>query len=95
MNKVLTLTAVIDGLEVSLVPIVDGPDIKVSLNQIVVAINEIARDKYHINTEEVIAAVDIDAIVAQITANVQVSLEILETCIGQDHHHHHHQLQQH
>ena len=30
-----------------------------------------------------IASIDIDDIVAQITANVQVSLEILEACIGQ------------
>ena len=33
--------------------------------------------------EEVIDAVDIDDIVAQITANVQVSLGILEACLGQ------------
>ena len=31
---------------------------------------------------------DIDDIVAQITANVQVSLGILEACLGQDYHHH-------
>ena len=34
--------------------------------------------------DEIIASIDIDDIVAQITANVQVSLEILEICIGQD-----------
>ena len=33
--------------------------------------------------EEVIDAVDIDDIVAQITANVQVSLGILEACLGE------------
>ena len=33
-------------------------------------------------TEEIIARIDIDAIVAQITANVQVSLGILEECLN-------------
>ena len=58
---------------------------QISLNQIVTAINELTRDQYPVLTpEEIIDAVDIDDIVAQITANVQVSLEILETCIGQE-----------
>ena len=31
--------------------------------------------------DEILASIDIDDIVAQITANVQVSLEILEECL--------------
>ena len=77
----LDVDAVLDGLEVTLVPIVDEQISKLVLT-IVAAINDLLGTSIVLTPEEVIDAVDIDDIVAQITANVQMSLEILETCLG-------------
>ncbi len=76
----LDIEAVIDGLEVTLVSIVEDQISKLALT-IVAAINDLLGTSIVLTPEEVIAAVDIDDIVAQITANVQVSLEILEACL--------------
>ena len=78
----LDIQAVIDGLEVTLVPIVEEQISKLVLT-IVAAINDLLGTSIVLTPEEVIDAVDIDDIVAQITANVEISLEILETCLGQ------------
>jgi hypothetical protein len=78
----LPVDAVIAGLETALVPIVEE-----QISQIVLTIAQAINDLLGIplielTAEEIIEAVDIDAIVAQITANVEVSLGILETCLG-------------
>ena len=78
----LDVDAVIAGLETALVPIVEQ-----QISQIVLTIAQAINDLLGIplielTAEEIIEAVDIDAIVAQITANVEVSLGILETCLG-------------
>ena len=78
----LDIEAVLEGLEVTLVPIVEDQISKLVLT-IVAAINDLLGTSIVLTPEEVIDAVDIDDIVAQITANVQVSLGILETCLGQ------------
>ena len=83
-KKVLDITAVINALELDLDPIVEE-QISQIVNQIAIAINEIT--DIPITPElidEIIASIDIDDIVTQITANVQVSLGILETCLGQE-----------
>ena len=79
----LDIPVVLDGLEVTLVPIVEKQIAKLVLT-IVAAINDLLGTSIVLTPEEVIDAVDIDDIVAQITANIQVSLEILETCLGQE-----------
>ncbi len=76
----LDIQAVIDGLEVMLVPIVEEQISKLVLT-IVAAINDLLGTSIVLTPEEVINAVDIDDIVAQITANVEVSLGILEECL--------------
>ena len=76
----LDIQAVLDGLEITLVPIVEEQISKLVLT-IVAAINDLLGTSIVLTPEEVIDAVDIDAIVAQITANVQVSLGILEACL--------------
>ena len=76
----LDIQAVLEGLEVTLVPIVEDQISKLVLT-IVAAINDLLGTSIVLTPEEVIDAVDIDDIVAQITANVQVSLEILEECL--------------
>ena len=78
----LDIQAVLAGLEVTLVPIVEDQISKIALT-IVEAINDLLVTSIVLTPEEVIDAVDIDDIVAQITANVEVSLGILEACIGQ------------
>ena len=78
----LDIQAVIDGLEVTLVPIVEEQISKLVLT-IVAAINDLLGTSIVLTPEEVIDAVDIDDIVAQITANVEVSLGILQACLGQ------------
>ena len=78
----LDIQAVLDGLEVTLVPIVEEQISKLVLT-IVAAINDLLGTSIVLTPEEVIDAVDIDDIVAQITANVQVSLGILEACLGE------------
>ena len=55
------------------------------VNQIAIAINEITGIPITPELiDEILAGIDIDDIVAQITANVEVSLGILETCLGQE-----------
>ena len=78
----LDIQAVLAGLEVTLVPIVEDQISKIDLT-IVEAINDLLGTSIVLTPEEVIDAVDIDDIVAQISANVEVSLEILETCLSQ------------
>ena len=77
----LDITAVINALELELEPIVTAQIYQI-VNQIAIAINEIT--SISITPElidEILASINIDAIVAQITANVQVSLGILEECL--------------
>ena len=79
----LDVQAVIDSLEFDLGPIVTA-QISQVINQIAITISKITGipvDQQLIDA--IIASIDIDTIVAQIIANVQVSLEILETCLGQ------------
>jgi YVTN family beta-propeller protein len=76
----LDADAVLDGLEITLVPIVEEQISKLVLT-IVATINDLLGTNIVLTPEELIDAVDIDDIVAQITANVQVSLEILEECL--------------
>ena len=78
----LDIEAILDSLEVDLEPIVLA-QITQLVNQIVIAIETITGDTIDPSLiNEIIANIDIDAIVAQITANVQVSLGILEACLG-------------
>ena len=78
----LDVDAVIAGLEDALTPIVEDQISQIVLT-IVAAINDlVGTDIIDWTAEEVIEAVDIDAIVDQIIANVEVSLGILETCLG-------------
>jgi hypothetical protein len=73
--------AVIDALEITLGPIVEE-QISQLVNQIAIAISEITGEPINqALIDEILASIDIDAIVSQIIANVQVSLEILETCL--------------
>ena len=73
--------AVIDALEITLGPIVEE-QISQLVNQIAIAISEITGEPInHTLIDEILASIDIDAIVSQIIANVQVSLGILETCL--------------
>ena len=77
----LVIPAVIDALELDLDPIVTA-QISQIVNQIAIAINEITG--IPINQaliDEILASIDIDAMVAQITANVQGSLGILGACL--------------
>ena len=77
----LDITAVINALELDLDPIVTF-QISQIVNQIAIAINEITGIPITPELiDEILASIDIDDIVAQITANVQVSLEILEECL--------------
>ena len=65
-------------LKYTLVPIVTA-QISQLVNQIAIAVSEITGEPINqALIDEILAGIDIDAIVAQITANVQVSLEILE-----------------
>ena len=79
----LNVEDVIDSLEVDLGPIVTAQITQV-INQIAITISKITGipvDQQLIDA--IIASINIDAIVTQIIANVEVSLEILETCLGQ------------
>ena len=52
------------------------------VNQIAIAVSEITGEPITPELiDEILASIDIDDIVSQITANVQVSLGILETCL--------------
>jgi hypothetical protein len=78
----LEVDAVIAGLEDALGPIVEQQIAQIVLT-IVAAINDLVGGTIiDWTAEEVIEAVDIQAIVDQIIANVEVSLGILETCLG-------------
>ena len=77
----LDIAAVLDALEIILGPIVTA-QISQLVNQIAIAVSEITGEPIdQALIDEILAGIDIDAIVAQITANVQVSLEILEACL--------------
>jgi DNA-binding beta-propeller fold protein YncE len=77
----LNIQAVLTLLEDALGSIVTA-QITLLVNQIAQAIEDITGDTIPPELlAAIIAGVDIDAIVAQITANVQLSLEILEECL--------------
>ncbi|HZB17021.1 MAG TPA: VCBS repeat-containing protein [Nitrososphaeraceae archaeon] len=77
----LDVASIIASLEVDLDPIVTT-QISHVVNQIAIAISAITGEPIdQALIDEILAAIDIDAVVAQITANVQVSLEILEECL--------------
>ena len=77
----LDVAAIIDALEITLGPIVEE-QISQLVNQIAIAISEITGEPINqALIDEILASIDIDEIVAQITANIQVSLGILETCL--------------
>ena len=79
----LDAEAVIASLEDDLGPIVTA-QISQLVNQIAIAINKITGIPINQQLiDAILATIDVDAIVAQIIANVQVSLGILETCLGQ------------
>jgi hypothetical protein len=79
----LDIQAVLTLLEDALGPIVTA-QITLLVNQIAEAIEDITGDTIPPQLlAAIIAGVDIDIIVAQIIANVQVSLEILEVCLEQ------------
>ena len=78
----LDIPAVINALELDLDPIVTA-QISQIVNQIAIAINEITGIPITPELiDEILASIDIDDIVAQITANVQVSLGILAACLS-------------
>jgi hypothetical protein len=80
----LNITAVIDLLEIELDAVVDA-QITLLITQIIEALEDILG--FEISAELValiIAAVDIDAIVDDIIADVEVSLGILQACLGLD-----------
>ena len=78
----LDVAAIIDALEITLGPIVEE-QISQLVNQIAIAISEITGEPINqALIDEILASIDIDEIVAQITANIQVSLGILETCLN-------------
>ena len=78
----LDIAAVINALELDLDPIVTA-QISQIVNQIAIAINEITGIPITPELiDEILASINIDAIVAQITANVQVSIGILSACLG-------------
>jgi hypothetical protein len=80
----LNATDVIDDLEIALTPVVEEQIASIVLT-IVAAINDlIGIPIIDLTPEEVIDAVDIQAIVDQITANVGISLEVLERCLDID-----------
>jgi hypothetical protein len=80
----LDIEAVIANLEIALTPIVEDQIAKIVLT-IVAAINDLVGGTIiDWTAEEVIEAVDIQAIVDQITANVEVSLGILQACLAQE-----------
>ena len=77
----LDVAAILDALADTLVPIVTA-QITQLVNQIAIAISEITGEPIdQALIDEILASIDIDDIVVQITANVQVSLEILEECL--------------
>jgi hypothetical protein len=77
----LDVAAIIDALEITLGAIVEE-QIPQLINQIAIAISDITGEPINqALIDKILASYDIDDIVAQIIANVQVSLGILETCL--------------
>jgi Collagen triple helix repeat (20 copies) len=77
----LDVAAIIASLAIDLDPIVTA-QISQLVNQIAIAISDITGEPIdQALIDEILASIDIDDIVAQITANVQVSLGILEECL--------------
>ena len=88
-RRSLDVVAVLDALEITLGPIVTA-QISQLVNQIAIAISEITGEPIdQALIDEILASIDIEDIVAQITANVQVSLEILEDMFRSNTYHHH------
>ena len=82
----LDVDAIITSLEVDLDPIVKA-QISLLINQIIDAIETITNPSIPLTPAQIaaiIASVDIDSIIAQITANVEVSLGIINACLGFD-----------
>ena len=82
----LNINAIIASLEVDLDPIVRA-QISLLVNQIIDAIETITTPRVPLTPTQIaaiIASVDIDSIIAQITANVEVSLGIINACLGVD-----------
>ena len=80
----LDIDAIITSLEVDLDPIVRA-QISLLVNQIIDAIETITTPGIPLTPAQIaaiIASVDIDSIIAQITANVEVSLGIINACLG-------------
>ena len=78
----LDVEAVLASLEIDLKPIVEAQINQIVL-QIVDALETLGIPVSDDLIDEILANIDIDAIVAQILANVEVSLEILEVCLEQ------------
>jgi len=82
----LDVDAILASLEVDLDPIVRA-QISLLVNQIIDAIESITNPRVPLTPAQIaaiIASVDIDSIIAQITANVEVSLDIINACLGVD-----------
>ncbi|HZL23617.1 MAG TPA: hypothetical protein VFC05_09845, partial [Nitrososphaeraceae archaeon] len=82
----LDVDAIIASLEVDLDPIIRA-QITLLINQIIDAIEGITTPRVPLTPAQIaaiIASVDIDSIIAQITANVEVSLGIINACLGFD-----------
>jgi YVTN family beta-propeller protein len=77
----IDIAAILDALADTLVPIVTA-QISQLVNQIAIAVSEITAEPLdQALIDEILASIDIDAIVVQIAANVQLSLEVLEACL--------------
>jgi hypothetical protein len=72
---------IIANLEEALTPIVED-QISGLVLTIVAAINDVLGTDIQLTPQEIIDAVDIDAIIDQIIANVEISLGILEDCLA-------------
>ena len=80
------VNTIIASLEVDLDPIVRA-QISLLVNQIIHAIETITNPHIPLTPTQIaaiIASVDIDSIIDQITANVEVSLGIINACLGFD-----------
>ncbi|MGH9996731.1 MAG: collagen-like triple helix repeat-containing protein [Nitrososphaeraceae archaeon] len=82
----LDVGAILASLEVDLDPIIRA-QITLLVNQIIDAIEAVTTPRIPLTPAQIaaiIASVDIDSIIAQITANVEVSLDIINACLGID-----------
>ena len=80
----LDVGAILASLEVDLDPIIRA-QISLLLNQIIDVIEAVTTPRIPLTPAQIaaiIASVDIDSIIAQITANVEVSLDIINACLG-------------